>query len=339
MLLRRHATKLMSHLDYYEVLEVSPRASVGVIEAAYRRLARDHHPDVGGSHERMRSLNEAFALLQDPARRAEYDRRRGVPSATARSRTGHSSPPAPEPVRAANDSTSPAVGTVWVNPTDGAEMVWVPGGSFPMGSEDGHLDERPAHRVEISQGFWLYRTAVTNAQYERFFKATDHMPPEEPWWGRRRENLPVVNVSWSDARAYCEWAGARLPTEAEWEYAARGEDGKKYPWGNRFPDSSRAVFGTVCPDAVGSLPRGASWCGALDLAGNVWEWCEDWYSSDYYKVSPTIDPSGPETGLLKVLRGGSWSRNLDFLRAATRRGFDPALQTSFLGFRPARNVF
>jgi serine/threonine-protein kinase len=169
--------------------------------------------------------------------------------------------------------------------------VWVPAGEFDMGSNEGTGNEKPVRRVRLP-GFWLYKTSVTNAMCRKFVADTGHRKPEfEPYtqggrkvWTNPRFNgdeQPVVGVSWDDAVAYLRWAGARLPTEAEREYAARGPENRRYPWGEQAPTGERAIFerdyGTQGPAAVGSVPAGRSCCGPLDLAGNVWEWCSDWF--------------------------------------------------------------
>lgn len=223
---------------------------------------------------------------------------------------------------------------------DGGTYVWVPSGEFMMGSEDGGEDERPVHRVQITTGFWLGKCEVTNAQYQAFCAATGR---EFPSGSDQGADHPVVYVSWEDAQAYCKHYGLRLPTEAEWEYAARGRKGTKYPWGNEW-DKSRCCNGEnpgpggrTCP--VGSFPAGASWCGALDLTGNVWEWCGDWYSNRYYGESPAEDPQGPTAGDYRVLRGGSWhNSNGGTLRCAYRLSLHPPLRFNDLGggFRGAR---
>ena len=151
-------------------------------------------------------------------------------------------------------------------------------------------------------------------------------------------DYPVVGVSWYDAETYCKWVDARLPTEAEWEYAARGPEGRTYPWGNEDPACDLAQYrgcsGRTVP--VGSLPDGASWCGALDLAGNVWEWVADWYADDYYERSPTQNPRGPKKEITKVVRGGSWPIDRYAVRSATRSWNLPDFRNELSGFRCAR---
>ena len=217
---------------------------------------------------------------------------------------------------------------------DGGLYVWVPPGEFMMGSDDGDGDEKPAHRVRITEGFWLGRHEVTNAQYRAFCAATGRAFPSDSNQG---DDHPVVNVSWEDARAYCEHHGLRLPTEAEWEWAARGPEGRRYPWGDGWDagrlcwDQNRGPGGRTFP--VGSFPAGASWVGALDMAGNVWEWVADWYDGGYYANSPTDDPQGPATGTSRVLRGGSWGRGPLACRSADRDRGDPTFRGGYGGFR------
>ena len=227
-------------------------------------------------------------------------------------------------------------GEVRINPKDGAEMVWVPAGEFTMGSSDKEVEqvlesasragfskkllpalrqllaaEKPRHRVYLD-GYWMYKHEITVAQYRKFCDVTSSAKPEKPEWGWK-DDYPMVNVTWDDAAAYAKWAGARLPTEAEWEKAARGTDGRVYPWGDEF-DSSKCVNSVwkarQCPERVGSCPGGASPYGAMDMAGNVWEWCADWYQEDYYSRPPQggwRNPPGPTSGGCRVLRGGGWS--------------------------------
>ena len=221
-------------------------------------------------------------------------------------------------------------GDEMANPVDSAAMVWVPGGTFTMGSPDGVGDpnERPAHQVTLT-GYWLYKYEVTVAQYRAFCTATGRALPEFPtgfswkdklgWDDQAVQQYPVVNVSWRDAQAYAAWAKAALPTEAQWEYAARSPEGRNYPWGGTATADNMADGWdeTKCANRVnsggkristwpvGSFPAGVSWCGAHDLAGNVWEWCVDWYGE--YPATPATDPTGPKTGTDRVLRGGSWN--------------------------------
>ena len=226
-------------------------------------------------------------------------------------------PPAEEP------TTEPTLESdaIWTRPADGMVMVHVPGGTFEMGSIEGESDEQPVHTV-VLDGFWIDRTEVTNALYHRCVEANACQAPTVCDWGAptyarvEHADHPAVCVDWYGAEAYCEWAGARLPTEAEWEYAARGSQGWAYPWGNEF-DGTRLNYCDVnCEEnwadetvddgyartaPVGGYPDGASWCGALDMAGNVWEWMVDWHGS--YPSAAQANPTGPETGDRRVLRG------------------------------------
>jgi len=214
----------------------------------------------------------------------------------------------------------PQPGAARVNPKDGAAMVWVPAGEFLMGStdadKDARTDEKPQHTVYLD-GYWIYQTEVTAAQYRKFCQATGRQLPGLPDWAK--DDHPIVNVSWEDAAAYAQWAGAALPTEAQWEKAARGTDARVYPWGNDWDGAKcvNSVGGGTKP--VGGMPAGVSPYGCLDMAGNVWEWCADWYDGSYYKNTPSRNPTGPATGTLRVLRGGSWNNTTPVnFRAAYR---------------------
>lgn len=207
--------------------------------------------------------------------------------------------------------------------------MYVPAGTFTMGSETGQSDEDPEHEVTLD-GFWIDQTEVTNAQYALCLADDDCSGNTTG-----NDNHRIVSVTWFEAKAYCTWADAQLPTEAQWEYAARGDDGRDYPWGNDSPNSSLLNYsnnegGTV---PVGSYPGGANWVGALDMAGNVWEWVNDWYDSNYYANSPSENPTGPESGSNKVLRGGSWNNPAFFVRAARRILGTPTSTLVNLGFR------
>ena len=224
-----------------------------------------------------------------------------------------------------------------VNLKDGAELVLIPAGEFTMGSAHGvgGPDEHPAHKVYLDS-YSIYKNDVTVAQYRKFCEATGRTMPVAPDWGWI-DNHPIVNVTWDDATAYAHWAGAALPTEAEWEKAARGTDGREYPWGNDW-DAAKCSNGVATnprkTSAVGSFPAGASPYGVLDMEGNVWQWCADWYGDDYYKDSPLRNPIGPDTGTMRVLRGGSWCNGITVgFRAAYRDRGIPIYRGGDGGFR------
>jgi formylglycine-generating enzyme required for sulfatase activity len=217
-------------------------------------------------------------------------------------------------------------------------MVSVPAGEFIMGSEEGDSDEQPVHTIYLD-AFYIDKTEVTNAQYRQCVEAGACDAPVDATYYDNADYAqhPVVFVSWHDADAYCRWAGKRLPTEAEWEKAARGTDGRTYPWGEGI-DCDRAQHGECAGQTVpvGSKPKGASPYGALDMAGNVWEWVADWYDSGYYSQSPARNPQGPDSGEERVLRGGSWSYGANFVRSANRYGDSPVDRFDNVGFRCAR---
>jgi formylglycine-generating enzyme required for sulfatase activity len=229
-----------------------------------------------------------------------------------------------------------------ISAIDGMEQVFVESGLFTMGSSvddpQANADELPQHEVTLDS-FWIDRTEVTNAQYAACIAAgACSAPVHSTHFGRPElENHPVFGVSWFEAVAYCAWAGRRLPTEAEWEKAARGADERLYPWGNEAPSSDRLNFdlqheGTF---PVGSFPAGASPYGALDMAGNVWEWTADTYDSAYYASSPSDNPPGPpESVNWRVIRGGAWNTAPRAVRAANRFWSFPK-RDYFDGFRCA----
>ena len=255
-------------------------------------------------------------------------------------------------------------GEIRVRPADGMAMVYVPGGTFSMGSSAAQIEdalvlckqypdeygkcrapgfeaEAPQHSLMLDS-YWLDRTEVTNAQYLlcvadgacRASRLADN-----PAYGG--DEYPVAGISWQDAQEYCAWAGGRLPTEAEWEYAARGSEGYIYPWGDEF-DCTGGNFwdkASGCDDGfaevapVGSFPGGTSWCGALDMAGNVWEWVADAYGP--YPAEGQTNPTGPASGGERVLRGGSWGYHQPFVRAAYRYPVPPTADFLAVGFRCA----
>jgi formylglycine-generating enzyme required for sulfatase activity/serine/threonine protein kinase len=243
-------------------------------------------------------------------------------------------PPTERPLPTAVPTIA-GVGETWRRPADDAVMVYVPGGEFEMGSTR-RDDEQPVHTVALD-AFWIDKYEVTNAQYARCVADGDC---EESRYADdadfNGDDYPVVGVDWYNAAAYCEWAGARLPTEAEWEYAARGPEGHTYPWGDGDPTCDLAQYGDCSGRTVpvGSLPDGASWCAALDLAGSVWEWVADWYGD--YPSGRQVNPTGPPSGEYKVLRGGSWYDDPGGVRGANRNWSGPGGTSSSLGFRCAR---
>ncbi|MBN1487432.1 MAG: formylglycine-generating enzyme family protein [Anaerolineae bacterium] len=287
-------------------------------------------------------------------------------------------------------STLPALGDTWTRPTDEALMVYVPAGEFAMGRAEEDIaiaisqceldqgdgdcqssrfeNQTPQHRV-ILDGFWIDETEVTNAQFTRFLNAMGNQEEAgTPWLNLEEgysqisaedgeyqvvsgyETHPVIEVTWYGATAYCEWAGGRLPTESEWEYAARGPDNTSYPWGKEFDcsygnfDDEAEIDSYVISNQPGcdgynqtapvkSFPEGKSWCNAQDMAGNVWEWVQDWYAADAYQYAAAKSPTGPRTGEYRVGRGGSWWSNQTWSHSAMRLQIAPDGAGYDLGFR------
>jgi formylglycine-generating enzyme required for sulfatase activity/serine/threonine protein kinase len=269
--------------------------------------------------------------------------------------------PSPEPLR---------IGDTKIRPADGMVMVYVPAGEFLMGTlgpaspsaESPHpgQDELPQHTVHLD-GFWIDRTEVSNGQYVQCVNAGFCQAPSSCAGGDRSNpdatnaSHPVSCVQWEDAHDYCQWAGGRLPTEAEWEKAARGTDGREYPWGDdldpaRLNGSDNAHSATTGCWAytgddgfafsapVGSYPGGASPFGALDMSGNVYEWVNDWWSGDYYAQSPLQNPQGPASGSLKISRGGGWCSGRFSLRTWAKLAAGPADASQQVGFRCAASA-
>ena len=251
-------------------------------------------------------------------------------------------------VSARNHAAEPAVTVLLhqdVAGRDGAPLILIPAGPFFMGSETGQEDERPIHRIELD-AFYIDKYEVTVSRYTRFLRAQS---PDRPFlWKQATEGAqgqkPVIGVDWFDAKEYCEWVGRRLPTEAEWEKAARGDDQRTYPWGNEPPTSAHATAGQrtwsgyETLGAVGSHARGGSPYGVAGLAGNVWEWIADWYDQTYYATSPEKNPRGPKAGPLRVLRGGAWNNDATMIRATNRAAYNPAARRNDVGFRCAMNI-
>ncbi len=254
---------------------------------------------------------------------------------------------------------------------DGMTLVYVPAGEFTMGTKaedaftecqkyktschfDWNKDEEPPHTVELD-AFWIDQNEVTNSMYARCvgdgkcnppssakILSTNRIYPGYYYYGNAQfENYPVIYVSWSDASNYCEWANRRLPTEAEWEKAARGTDGQTYPWGNDAPNYGILNYDNAVgyTTEVGRYLDGASPYGALDMAGNVTEWVADWYGESYYVASPISNPRGPNAGNFRVVRGGAWVFDWDLSIRSSNRSFHQLTYHSHeIGFRCAMSI-
>jgi formylglycine-generating enzyme required for sulfatase activity len=251
----------------------------------------------------------------------------------------------------------------------GVEQVWVPAGMFKMGTDKATVtalramnppswvareltSEEPQHQVTLTSGYWIDKYEVTNAAFQSFVEADGYRTQgywsEAGWqWlskqrveslprscGSTAPDLPRACITWYEAEAYAHWRGGRLPTEAEWEYAARGPQSSIYPWGNDFDAARCNVVDSKGSQPVGSYPAGVSWAGAHDMAGNVMEWVQDWLDVNYYTSGAATDPHGPETGKIKVEKGGWWGSNLFVARSAYRHYEDPPDYNDWhIGFR------
>lgn len=257
---------------------------------------------------------------------------------------------------------NPQIGTISTG-ADGMTLLFVPEGEFTMGAaakdalaecqrlrSDCRLEwftnAEPAHTVNLS-AFWIDETEVTNKQYAACVNAGKCSLPfqinsytHESYFGNSRfDDYPVIYVAWQNAYDYCEWAGRRLPTEAEWEKAARGTDGRMYTWGNDKPTSELLNFALKMGDTtpVKKFPRGISPYGAYDMAGNVWEWVSDWYDENYYRTSPASNPMGPAAGVDRVSRSSAWIFYDFDVRVTDRYGNYPKTTNNVMGFRCARD--
>jgi iron(II)-dependent oxidoreductase len=243
-------------------------------------------------------------------------------------------------------------------------MVFVPEGKFIMGAIDGdpyaETDELPRHEVAMSS-FWIDSTEITNLQYTIFLNSNGNLIDDAgySWYNDKArgaeiestsdgyhsvegfEQRPVTFVSWYGAKVYCQWGGGDLPTEAQWEYAARGPENNRFPWGNELPRNLTLNFNDSVGHTtnVGSFPAGVSWVGTFDMAGNVIEWINDWYSARYYENVPIENPSGPPTGQFRSVRGGSWQNSSEYQRSSWRNYIDnPSFRVEDVGFRCVINL-
>lgn len=247
-----------------------------------------------------------------------------------------------------------------------ALMMFIPAGEFLMGSPDNDplagKDEKPQHKVYLDS-FWMDKFLVTNGRYLFCVRAGRCQQPDtiygynvsvvnstQYYPGPSPYDFPVINLTWNDAQIYCEWAGKRLPTEAEWEKTARGIDGRIYPWGNTFDPSklNSKESGRFAPTAIDTFPNGTSPYGVMDMAGNLWQWVSDWYGDDFYQMSPLRNPIGPSGGKFRVMRGGSFLDDKLRARSAYRSAiaflsgkdylFGLPRPLSIIGFRCAASV-
>jgi formylglycine-generating enzyme required for sulfatase activity len=243
-----------------------------------------------------------------------------------------------------NATTYQVVSPLVINHKDKSVLVRIPAGEFEMG--DGKYGDEPKHKVYLDT-YYIGVYAVTNKQYEQFVRETGHRRPNKADWGspiwrgdsypKKYADHPVVCVSWDDATAYCKWAGLMLPTEAQWEKAAMGSKNYIYPWGNKWDSSKCRNYGSSVKGTCGvyDYPLGVSGYGVYNMSGNVWEWCRDFYSADYYNsIDSYRNPIGPSEGASRVLRGGSWwFDDDDFFRAAYRNIVDPSRLYDDYGLR------
>jgi formylglycine-generating enzyme required for sulfatase activity len=237
-----------------------------------------------------------------------------------------------------------------VNSIDGAEIVLIPAGEFLMGSDQANDPyfwgaEAPQHAVTLDS-FWMYRNEVTQSMYRKCDEenacpapVTINDPVAKQYGNSRFDDYPVVMVTWQAALAYCQWAGGRLPTEAEWEKAARGTDGRLFPWGNDPNADGLANFSSSSPSPVGSYPVGSSPYGVYDMAGNVLEWVNDFFEPLYYEYSPLDNPLGPDSGSRRVIRGGAFNHNgINGIRTVARASLRPTDTKISVGFRCAMDA-
>ena len=326
-------------------------------------VSRDASADIA-RRARLKSAPTGYAVARGPIPRNPRDTvARGPVPRDASADITRTARLQSAPTGYAVADSGPAVTADSRTSTDEENLILIPAGTFTMGSERRAADEKPMHKVYLD-AYYIGKYEVTNAEYYAFWVSDAsrrhtpenfaHLPDIGEWPARAKQfpNHPIVGVSWHDAKAYAEWRGMRLPTEAEWEKAARGYTDRTWPWGNAmepYANTSAAEDGydnQLAP--VGSFPRGKSYYGAMDMAGNVWEWTADWYSDVYYwrslqannnaSRSAKRNPPGPDVGSWRVIRGGSYIDALPRCSTTFRFYLYPRLKTSFVGFRLAKTA-
>ncbi len=317
----------MLEKNYYKILQIAPSAEPEVILAAYNRLVQKYLLDTSASSEGshlIQELSEAVEILNDPARRAAYDRQHAKHKQIPRVNLQ---------LTLAFDVTM--------------SFVRVPAGKFRMGSKADNTmaasNEHPQHQFKIPYDYWIARYPTTNEQFALFVTSSGYKFDQGMW--QTKADHPVVNVSWRDAMAYCQWINTslhdelkdltlRLPTEPEWEKAARGVHSKEWPWGNKWDwqkcNSRESDNGGTTPVGAYS-PQGDSPYGAADMAGNVWEWCHSMYKPYPYQANDDRENEAGDD--VRVLRGGFWRQDREFARCASRDGYHPENRYDFGGFR------
>ena len=326
-------------------LDVDATTSAALFEDRAKKLTADFTVlKQHRSHEDCRHLKARGCAEEDDATSLEPDARSSEASLIKhQGRKAKGRRLLDEKTQALTDAHTESREAVVMPPHDTRTMVLVPAGEFLMGSSTEEADERPERRIYLD-AFFMDQNETTVGQYASFLEATSHNAPLE-WSIMSRpmhQRRPVVNVDWADADAYCTWAGKRLPTETEWEKAARGTDGRIYPWGNESPTTLHANLrkerwsNHYVLSTVGSYEAGKSPYGIYDMAGNVWEWVSDWYDAEYYETAPLQNPTGPARGTSKMVRGGSWGSRAEGLRSAERETHVPSFQGYGTGFRCAK---
>jgi formylglycine-generating enzyme required for sulfatase activity len=356
--------EIIEYIERYKTIELLFQSIQSAIDDEYEVVSVTYDPELGYPQKVV--LDPSGGFIPDVRRSihiADFEAQIGTDEAlTGTPMDRPTTEPTVRPTIVMQVPTmEPVEVRTMVSDVDGMVMVYVPPGTFLMGSTsydpDAFDDEFPQHEVNLD-GYWIDKTEVTNTMFAIFLNEEGNQSEDGVMWFdsddkdsriwnsngeweamREYARHPVVDVSWYGAKAYCQWVGRRLPTEAEWEKAARGEDGRIYPWGNRLSDCVLANYHD-CKGGTGDVglhPDGVSPYGALDMVGNVWEWVVDWYSLDYFESSPLDNPQGPSSGSSHVGRGGSWYSNPIYLRAATRRSYTQRRTVDDTGFRCARD--